>query len=105
MGEFFAGKNRNLDALVTSAERGSAWTLLYPSYKVVNPLTGIDRIPLGFALAGDDQDLEHFLAVWVRLKKDDGTIRRLKDNWILGVTAEKKTPRGSIIRNVLGLVE
>lgn len=38
-------------------------------------------------------------------KKDDGTIRRLKDNWILGVTAEKKTPRGSIIRNVLGLVE
>jgi ABC-type amino acid transport substrate-binding protein len=103
--DFFTGQNRNLDALVTSAEGGSAWTLLYPSYKVVNPLTGTDKIPLGFALAGDDQDLEHFLAVWVRLKKDDGTIRRLKDYWIFGVTAAKKQPRWSIIRNVLGLVE
>lgn len=103
--DFFEGKYKDLDALVTSAEAGSAWTLVYPSYKVVNPLSGVDKIPLGFALAGTDQDMEHFLAVWVRLKKDDGTIRRLKDYWILGKTATKKKPRWSVIRNVLGLVD
>ena len=103
--DFFEGKTQNLDALVTSAEAGSAWTLLYPSYKVLNPLAGIDKIPLGFALAGNDQEMEHFLAVWLRLKKDDGTIQRLKDYWILGITAEKKSPRWSIIRNVLGIVD
>ena len=100
--DFFEGKYKNLDALVTSAEAGSAWTLVYPAYKVVNPLPDVDKIPLGFALAGNDPKLEHFLTVWIRLKKDDGTIKRLKDYWILGLTAQKEEPRWSIVRDVLG---
>jgi ABC-type amino acid transport substrate-binding protein len=35
--EFFRGNPDKLDAIVTTAEAGSAWTIIYPSYSVVVP--------------------------------------------------------------------
>jgi ABC-type amino acid transport substrate-binding protein len=101
--EFF--KRQDLDALVFTAEAGSAWTLLYPEYSVVVPHPNIIKIPLAYPIAQNDQRMINFVNGWIELKKKDKTIEKLFDHWILGHGADKKEPRWSIIRNVLHWVE
>ena len=103
--EFFRGERDDLDALVYSAEAGSAWTLVYPKYTVAIPLPDIRKIPLAYAIARGDSGMLEFLNTWIELKKKDGTIKKVYDHWILGKGAEKKEPRWSIIRNVLHWVK
>jgi Na+/H+-dicarboxylate symporter len=93
------------DAIVLPAERGSAWTLLYPQYTVVVPEPGTVKLPLAYPLAGKDPALASFINTWIELKRKDGTIDRLYKYWILGQNATPPQPRWSIIRNVLGWVK
>jgi ABC-type amino acid transport substrate-binding protein len=99
--DFFEQEGDELDALLTSAEAGAAWTLLYPEYEVVVPQPATETVPLGYAMAYGDDQLNAFMNRWIELKKKDGTIERLYNYWILGHGAVKKEPRWSIIRNVL----
>lgn len=98
--EFF--EKKSADVLLAPAEAGSAWTLLYPAYSVVVPTPTKVFQPLSYAVARDNVELEEFLDHWVRLKKADGTVDRLRDHWILGKGASDHKPRWSILRNVLG---
>jgi ABC-type amino acid transport substrate-binding protein len=102
---FFEQEGGAFDALLTSAEAGAAWTLLYPDYVVVVPQPEVEVIPLGFVMAYDSEHLNAFLNRWIELKKKDGTIRKLYNYWILGHGAVEKTPRWSIIRNLLHWVD
>ena len=87
------------------AERGSAWTLLYPQFSVVVPEPGVLRIPLAYALSTHDQEFGTFINTWIQLKRRDGTIDDLYQYWILGRNAAPRRPRWSVIRNVLHWVE
>ncbi len=104
-GQFFEGPPQYLDALVTSAEGGSAWTLLYPEFAVVNPLQRQVSVPLVYPLGGNDRKFDEFMEHWIELKQSNGTIRNLYDYWVLGRGAQPKQPRWSVIRNVLHWVE
>jgi ABC-type amino acid transport substrate-binding protein len=95
----------DVDAIAVPAERGSAWTLLYPQYSVVVPEPAGIRVPLAYPLAGGDQAFARFINTWIELKRKDGTIDALYQYWILGRNAEPVRPRWSIIRNVLHWVE
>ena len=100
--EFFRDHERDgLDALVFAAERGSAWTLMYPNFTVVIPEPNPVRVPLAYAIGQQDQAFATFVNTWVELKKKDGTIDSLYKYWILGRDAAPKQPRWSIIRDVL----
>ncbi|MGR9043712.1 MAG: cation:dicarboxylate symporter family transporter [Gammaproteobacteria bacterium] len=103
--EFFAIESFRQEALVTTAEGGSAWTLLYPGYTVVNPLEHKEGAPLVFAVAGHDFQLEKYLDTWIAIKQMDGSITQLYDYWILGKLPRDSRPRWSVIRNVLHWVE
>ena len=103
--QFFENPPRDMDALLTSAEGGSAWTLIYPDYTVVNPRSRPVRIPITYAYGGPDPRFEGFLEHWIQLKRKDGTIEGLHDYWILGRGAQAKGPRWSLIRNVLHWVQ
>lgn len=103
--EFFAIESFRQEALVTTAEGGSAWTLLYPGYTVVNPLEHKEGTPLVFAVAGHDFQLEKYLDTWIAIKQMDGSISQLYDYWILGKLPRHSRPRWSVIRNVLHWVE
>jgi Na+/H+-dicarboxylate symporter len=103
--DFFEKEGESLDALLTSAESGAVWTLLYPDYEVVVPQPAAGGIPLGFVMAYDSEQLNAFLNHWIELKQKDGTIKRLYDYWILGQGAVPKSTRWSIIRNVLHWVK
>jgi ABC-type amino acid transport substrate-binding protein len=103
--EFFENPDLRLDALVTSAEGGSAWTLLHPEYHVVIPDGNVIKQPLGYPMARGERELKGLLDHWVILKTRDGTIERAYDHWILGRQAGPSVPRWSVVRNVLGWVE
>ena len=92
----------SLDALVMSAEAGSAWTLLYPRHSVVLPEDGQITVSVGFPMPIDAVRFEHVVSRWIDLKKKDGTIDALYRHWIEGKTAEKTEPRWNIMTNVLG---
>jgi ABC-type amino acid transport substrate-binding protein len=100
--DFFRDHERDgLDALVFAAERGSAWTLMYPNFSVVIPEPGPVKVPLAYAIGQQDQAFARFVNTWIELKKKDGTVESLYRYWILGQDAAPKQPRWSIIRNVL----
>jgi Na+/H+-dicarboxylate symporter/ABC-type amino acid transport substrate-binding protein len=95
----------DVDAIALPAERGSAWTLMYPRYTVVVPAPAKIRIPLAYPLARNDAAFARFVNTWVQLKTKDGTMDALYDYWILGRSAVGPTRRWSIMRNVLHWVD
>ena len=103
--DFFEDSTGKVDALVTSAEVGAAWTLLYPEYHVVVPKPVLSLLPLGYPVAHGNTEMADFLSRWIDLKKKDNTIEKTYNYWILGQGVTIKEPRWSIIRNVLHWVE
>ena len=90
------------DALLFSAEAGSAWTLLHPEYKVMAPFPRHIQMPLVVPYSGStDTEMDEFVDTWAALVRADGTIEAAYDYWILGQGTEEITPRWSVIRDVL----
>jgi ABC-type amino acid transport substrate-binding protein len=103
--DFFLSKVPGLDALITTAEIGTAFTLLHPDYTVVVPRPTLWRLPMGFATAKGNYDLSEYLDGWVTTHHHKGTFQRAYDHWILGEGAKATEPRWSIVRNVLHWVD
>jgi len=103
--EFFQHRGDELDALVLSAESGSAWTLLYPAYSVAIPQPDVLAVPLAYPLPSGDQAMVAFINTWITLKQKDKTITALYDYWILGKNTVPKQPHWSVLRNVLHWVK
>lgn len=105
MRDFFETGGNHYDALLSVAEGGSAWTLMYPKYQAVVPMPDVSRLPLAYPVAGRDTEFADFLSQWILLKKSGMQYYRLYDHWILGKDAVPREPRWSVIRNVFGLVD
>jgi ABC-type amino acid transport substrate-binding protein len=90
-----------LDALVLTAERGSAYTLLHPEYSVVVPKPQPLKVPLAYAIAGRDDALATVVDAWIELKRKDGTIDELFAHWILGRDAVPHHRRWSVLDDVV----
>ena len=101
--EFFEARDEEYDALVFSAEAGSAWSLLYPAYTVAIPQPDVLAVPLAYPMPHGDSEWVNFINSWIDLKRKDKTVAALYDYWILGKNAVPKRPRWSVMRNVLGI--
>ncbi|MCL1146795.1 cation:dicarboxylase symporter family transporter [Shewanella marinintestina] len=102
--DFFRQKKHKYDAVVISAQAGSAWTLFFPGYGIAL-LENKSHYPVAYAVAQSNQSLLNYINNWQRLRKVDGTQEQIYDYWMLGKGAEKVEPRWSIIRNVLHWVD
>ena len=100
--DFYEKNFPNLDAMMATAEGGSAWTLLDPKVPagVIKPET--HKIHLAYPIAKGDRELEDMINKWIYLEKDSPSFKKRYDYWIMGVGAEEKKPRWSVLRNVLG---
>jgi len=98
--EFFTVNPKGVDALVISAEAGSAWTIVYPSYTVVVP-EPYKKAHAGLVMPLGDSVFGNYVDDWLELKKTSGFIDRLYDKWILGKSSKDEKPRWSVMRNVL----
>jgi ABC-type amino acid transport substrate-binding protein len=103
--DFFRKKGKDLDAMLVTAEMGSAWTLLYPEYSVVVPQPDVVSIPLAYPVSRGDQKMLAFVNSWLDLKKKDRSVEILFNHWILGQGAKEDKPRWSIIRDVLHWID
>lgn len=99
--QFFKQKPGTYDALLISAEAGSAWTLFYPEYGVA-VYNRNARYPAAYGVAWKNTDLLRYLNNWLKLKRVDGSIDKAYSYWILGKGASEKEPRWSILKNVIG---
>jgi Na+/H+-dicarboxylate symporter/ABC-type amino acid transport substrate-binding protein len=99
--DLFAPQLAPLDAVVVTAERGSAFTLLHPQYSVAVPKPRPFKVPLAYIVAGGDAPMLAMLNTWIELKRKDGTIDELFAHWILGRDSSPKRPRWSVIDDVL----
>jgi Na+/H+-dicarboxylate symporter len=100
--DYFKGKVADVDAFIFSAEAGSAWAMLYPQYSTVVPKGLQLKAPVAFRLPIGQGEFIRFINTWLALKKENGYIDRVYTYWILGENPKSKTPRWSVIRNVLG---
>jgi Na+/H+-dicarboxylate symporter/ABC-type amino acid transport substrate-binding protein len=103
--KFLRGDQENLDAVVYSAEGGSAWTLIYPNYSIVVPQPLQAKLPLGYPMPKDDGEWSGFVSTWVELQQKNGSVDSLFEHWIRGGGAKSTEPRWSIIRDVLHWVD
>jgi ABC-type amino acid transport substrate-binding protein len=102
---FLRGQRPDLDAVMYSAEAGSIWTLVYPDFSVAVPHPDVIRFPMAYPVGLGDERMVEFLNHWLELKREDGTLQRLKTYWIEGREPEGRTRRWSVIRDVLGWVD
>ena len=100
--EFFTDNPKKVDALIISAEAGSAWTILHPSYSVVLPEPHL-KAYAALATPMSSSNLEGFLNDWLQMKQKSGQIDKLYSKWILGEEHEQKKVRWSIGRDLLNL--
>jgi len=103
--DFFTNGGARADALLLSAEEGSAYSYRYPHYSVVKARKGGIRTPAAYALPKGDTELIGFVSNWIDLKQKEGTVGDLYKYWMLGGVSERNQPRWSIIRDVLGWVD
>ena len=101
MDEMFEPHVPPVDAMVATAERGSAYTLLHPEYSVAVPKPRPFKVPLAYVIAGRDSAIAAMVNTWIELKRKDGTIDELFAYWIMGQDSAPKRPRWSIVRDVL----
>jgi hypothetical protein len=95
--EFLRSNPEELDAFLISAESGSAWTLVYPSFTVAIPRPDVVSLPRAYATQYGDETFVEFLNTWINLKQKDGTIDKLHRYWIEGSVEYERQRRWSLI--------
>ena len=98
---FFNAKQDTYDAFITSIEEGMTLVMLHSDYSVSYDPTRIHRFPVGYAVHKNNLPLQSLLNSWLDIQKSTGRIAKLYDYWIQGKGAIKKTPRWSILQNVI----
>jgi ABC-type amino acid transport substrate-binding protein len=97
--DFFDGKI-DADALLTTAEKGSAWTLLYPSHGVVIPEESIGDDFIAYPVDKGNFAFLHYVNTWLTMAKLGDRADREYNYWILGKDPKLEKPRWSVIRDV-----
>ncbi len=89
-----------IDAHLTSAERAAAITVVYPGFKVVNPLPYHVNNALVFPIV---QDLvwRRYIDNWIDFRTHDGVFQRIYDQWILGKEYKKHQKPWSVYDNII----
>jgi len=99
---YLRGQRPDLDAVVISAESGSAWSLIYPAYSVAVPMPRVIRAPTAYPVAQGDTGFARFLSRWIDIKEKGGDLDRLFKHWIEGADSAEVDHRWCIARDVLG---
>ena len=103
--DFFTQDGHGADALLLSAEEGSAYSYRYPRYTVARVERPGVRLPAAYAVPKGDIEMMQFVSNWIDLKRKDGTVDSLYEYWMRGGAVKVKSQRWSVVRDVLGWVE
>ena len=95
------------EVLLTTAEVGTAMTLLHPFYDVaILQPSDAYKIPCVYIVSKDCDDASlMFLNYWLEMEEKYGSLDKKYRYWVLGEDKEHQPPRWSVIRDVLHWVE
>jgi ABC-type amino acid transport substrate-binding protein len=94
-----------VDLMITIAESAFPWTIPHPEFDVVNPLRRLFEVPLVYGINPRYPAAPDYVNRWLAREKRRGTQQVLYDYWVLGDDQERKPPRWSILRDVLGWID
>ena len=100
--EFFKGEVK-ADVLLTTAEQGSAYCMLYPKFDVVVPKPELVKDNFAYVIAQNDLEFAKFINEWLSIHRNNNSITKLYDYWVLGKNIDYKKARWSVWNNVLGM--
>lgn len=89
---FFSKKYKDIDGMLYGAASGSAWTLLYPDYMVIEPTPLAPEVGMAFPINTDDVAFELFMRNWIEMKQRDTSIEALFQYWIEGQSIRSFLP-------------
>ena len=104
-GAFF--NQTGADVLLTTAEVGTAMTLLHPFYDVaILQPSDTYTTTCAYAVSRDCDDTSlMFINYWLDLEERYGSLDKKYEYWVLGEDTGNRPPRWSVIRDVLHWVE
>lgn len=80
---FFAEDGfKQVDALLTTAEGGAAWSVLYPQTTLITPFRGDLAGQMVILVGGDDSSLLLYLNTWLARTRSSGALDALERYWI-----------------------
>ena len=94
-----------LDAILTAAENGAAWTLLNPEFSIVIPEGLRFKQTVAFGIKEGENNWENYLNNWIDLKKEGYRFNQFYDYWILGLDINEENKKWSVVKDVLHWVE
>jgi Na+/H+-dicarboxylate symporter/ABC-type amino acid transport substrate-binding protein len=101
--DFF--ESDTLDALLTTAERGTPLTMIYNDYQLTLPFPYKVSLPQVMLIDKDDTEFTKYINTFISLKKNDGTFDHLYKYWVEGKDVERDKKHWSVIKDVLHWVE
>lgn len=82
--EFFsASGQQQFDGLLTTAESGASWAVLYPRTSLITPFSNELSSELVLLIGGNDSSLRRYVNGWLSREVARGGIQRLFNYWIL----------------------
>jgi len=95
------------DVLLTTAEMGTAMTLLHPFYDIaiLQPSDTYKTTCVYAVSKGCDDASLMFLNYWLDMEEQYGSLDKKYQYWVLGKDTGHQTPRWSVIRDVLHWIE
>jgi len=90
----------NATLLLTSAEQGAAWTVMYPNYAVVIPAPSIHTDLLAYPIISDDPAFDAFINYWIDMQVQRGFEQKSYDYWILGKDKREREERWCLLNHL-----
>ena len=81
--EFFSSSTNRYDALLTSAEGGSTWAVLHPSYSLWTPFYNKFSSELVVISAKENHTLTDYINAWLKKTTVQELISKLYNHWII----------------------
>lgn len=90
-----------IDAIFWSESTAFVWCLTHPDFVAIEYGDQLGKSYFSYPIRQNSVDFRFFFNNWLTLKRQSGFKERMTSYWIEGDSMRKKTPRWSILRNVL----
>jgi ABC-type amino acid transport substrate-binding protein len=91
-----------VDASIWTLEQAKTWAAVRADYAAVVPRDLGGELMMAYLMAADAPEFRNYLNYWLKLQDVNGFRERMVRKWIEGKPEQKREPRWSILRNVLG---
>ncbi len=97
--------NHEVDCCIWSRTSGLVWCYSHPEFIAMDYGASLGKTYLGYPIPATSVNLDSFLNNWLKIKEESGFKQEMLNYWIIGQVPEKKTPRWSILRDLLHFID